>query len=178
MTMRFHYRTISSYRILPPRWKYVNEDQDCRSPTDRYLAQVDRGLQAARAHVPSSGTDIASLVFANQLLGHEASSRQAAHLIEERRALTEKQLRDVQWRIDELWERKPFRPRGPGFHDDASLTEVERQILNLEWQKRALELALWRDTQELRANLVKERSEREATRRRISYLVGEYDGRA
>ena len=58
-----------------------------------------------------------------------------------------------------------------------SVSEVERQILNLEWQKRALELALWKDTHELRSNLVEERREQDSTRRRIDYLVGgEYAG--
>ena len=174
MTMKFHYRTISSYRELPPRWRIVGEDAgaEYRNPTNRYLAQVDKSLQEARSYVPSTGSDIASLVFLNQAMAHEVTSRQLAYLIQERRALTQRHLRDVQWRLDELLERKPFRPQGPGFHDDASLTEVERQILALEWQKRALELALWKDTQELRASLVKERSDRETTRHRISYLAG------
>ena len=172
MTMKLHYRTITSYRELPPKVRVIGEEKDDRSPAERYLSEVDQSLQEARHHVPYSGNDIASLVFANQAMTHEVSSRQLAHLIHERRALTEKHLRDLQWRLDQLLERKPLRPHGPGFHDDASLTEVERQILNLEWQKRALELAQWKDTHELRSNLVNERRERETTYRRISYLAG------
>ena len=39
-------------------------------------------------------------------------------------------------------------------------------------QKRACEKDLWKDTEELRSNLVTERREQETTRRRISYLAG------
>lgn len=171
--MRFHYRTISGYRELPPRCKIVAEERDYRSPTDRYLDQVDASLQEARDRVPAGATgDIVSLVFGNQSITHELTSRQLAHLIEERRGITQRHLRDVEARLDELRERKPFRRQGPFFPDDATLTEVERQILNLEMQKRALELDLWRDTHELRTNLVNERREQETARRRISYLAG------
>jgi hypothetical protein len=139
MTMKWHYRTISSYRVLPPRWKIVGEDEDRRSPAERYLAAVDGNLQTARDDLPRGATgDIASLVFFNQALGHEVRCRQQAYTIEQRRELSARHLRDVQWRLDQLWERKPLRPHGPGFYDDHTLTEVERQILDLEKQKRAL----------------------------------------
>jgi 5-methyltetrahydrofolate--homocysteine methyltransferase len=46
--MKRHYRTISSYRVLPPKWKIIGEDEDRRSPAERYLAKVDRSLEAAR----------------------------------------------------------------------------------------------------------------------------------
>lgn len=175
-TMKFHYRTISGYRELPPKWRILAEERDYRSPTDRYLDQIDASLREARDRVPAGGTgeagDIVSLVFGNQSITHELTSRQLAHLIEERRAITQRHLRDVQSRLEELRERKPFRRQGPFFPDDATLTEVERQILNLEMQKRTLELDLWRDTHELRTNLVNERREQETARRRISYLAG------
>ena len=41
-----------------------------------------------------------------------------------------------------------------------------------------LQIQLWRDTQELRGELVKQRQEAEQTRRRIGYLSGGVDGRA
>ena len=172
-TMKLHYRTISSYRELEPRRKEVRNPDDDLNPTDRYLNQVDKFVQEAQSRITQgSAYDIASMVFANQALAHDLSSRQLAGLIEERRALSERHVRDIQWRLDELMERRPFRPEGPGFVDDHSLTEVERQIHSLEWQKRALEVLLWRQTQELRTALVDERREQETTRRRISYLAG------
>jgi hypothetical protein len=170
--MRIGYHTIISYRVLPPNWRII-EEKDDRSPTQRYLDGVDSAMREARTHLPYAGAkDVVALVFGNQAFTHELSSRHLASLVQERRALTERHLRDVQWRLDELLERKPLRLRGPGFQDDATLTDVEREILNLEWQKRALEKDLWKDTQELRTNLVTERREQETTRRRISYLAG------
>jgi hypothetical protein len=171
--MKIHYRTITSYRELPPRWRIVEEEKDYRSPTDRYLGRVDKSLQEAQSRISyGAGNDVLSLVFGNQAMAHEVTSRQLANVIEERRALTQSHLRDIQWRLDELKERKPFRRQGPFSQDDASLTDVEKGILTLEFQKRALELDLWRDTHELRTNLVNERRERETTRRRIGYVAG------
>jgi len=128
--------------------------------------------------VPAVPADLVSFVFGNQDLEHDLASQQLAYVVEERRALTQRHLRDVQWRLDELIERRPLRSRSLGAYDGASLTEVERQIHQLEREKRALELDLWRDTHELRTELVKERQEREATRRRMGYLAGGHFGGA
>jgi hypothetical protein len=170
--MRIGYRTITSYRVLPPKWRII-EEKDDRSPTQRYLDGVDNAMREARTHLPyAGGNDVVALIFGNQAFTHELAARHGAYLLQERRDLTERHLRDVQWRLDELLQRKPFRRPGLGGYDDASLTDVEREILNLEFQKRALEKDLWKDTQELRTNLVTERREQETTRRRISYLAG------
>lgn len=176
--MRFHYRTIKSYRVLPPKWKIVEETKDYRSPTDRYINGVDQTLRDARSYASfGHPNDVVSVVFGNQGMASEITSRQLAHVIEERRALKQRHLNDIQWRLNELLERKPLRRQGLGFYDDASLSEVERQILRLELEKREVELALWRDTHELRSSLVDERRDREATRRRIGYFAaGEYGG--
>jgi len=172
MTLKLHYRTISSYRELPPKWKIV-ESEPYQKPVDYCLAKVDQTLQEARSRITYNGTDdLVSLVFANQALGHEIQSRQMAELVQERRALTQRHLRDVQWRLDELKDRKPLRPRGPGFVDDGKITDVEKQILELERQQRALEQALWRDTQELRTELTTQRHEQQATHRRMDFLTG------
>jgi len=177
--MAYHQRTITNCRDLPPKWRIIGEEADPRSPTDRYLDRVDTFLRAAKARAGSGDrNDLVSFVFGNQDMEHELASRQLAYVVEERRALTQRHLRDVQWRLDELAERKPLRSRALGAYDDASLTEVERQIHQLEREKRALELDLWRDTHEIRTELVKERQEREATRRRMGYLAGGPDGRS
>ena len=175
MTIRLHYRTISSYRELPPRCRIIYPEEDSRSPSERYLAGVDSLLGAARARLTYANPyDLVSLVFANQAATHEVASRHLAQLIEERRALTARHLAEVQRRLDELMERRPLRPRWRSY-DDGTLTDVEREILNLEMQKRALEVTLWRDTHELRTAVVSERREQDATRRRISYLAGGSD---
>ena len=98
-------------------------------------------------------------------------------LIQERRALNEKHLAKVQWRLNEMLGRKPLRIPERASSDDFSLTEVERQILELEKQKRLLELNLRRNTHELRVSLMDERKEQEAMRRRLGYFAGgEYGG--
>lgn len=175
--MKYQLRAIKSYRVLPPRWRIMSEQSDPRSSTDRYLDRVDTFLRSAQARVePAGADDLVSFVFGSQDLEHDLASRQLAYVVEERRALTQRHLRDVQWRLDELMERRPLRSRALGAYDDASLTEVERQIHQLEREKRALELDLWRDTHELRTELMKERQEREATRRRMGYLAGGHIG--
>ena len=177
MTWRMHYQTISSYRVLPPRWRTVGEDAYASSPADHYLKQVDDLLAATRqATRPDEGEDLVSWVFANQAMGHEVNTRQLAGLIEERRAMMQRHLQDVRWRLDELIQRRPLRRQGPLAVDDGDVNPIEREILNLEKEQRLLELSLWRDTLELRAALVKERQEAEQTRRRIGYLSGGADG--
>jgi hypothetical protein len=175
MTQRFHYQTISSYRVLPPRWRIIEDPEAQLSPVDRYLKRIDEALLQARPR-PADGdpSDPVSWVFADQIMTHEVNTRQLAHLIEERRALNTRHLDDVRWRLDELMERKPLRRRDGFTVDTGELNDVERAILDLEKQKRALELALWKDTQELRAALVNERREADSTRRRVSYLGGNY----
>ena len=59
--MKLHYRTISSYRVLPSRWKIVRNDEDRRSLADRHLAAVDQQLVATREGLPQAASgDIAS----------------------------------------------------------------------------------------------------------------------
>ena len=176
MTIRLHYRTITGYTVLPARCREVLPPRDDRSPTEKYLGQVDALIDQTQSRLgPATPDDLVSLVFANQAATHETTSRHLAHLIEERRALTALHLAELKRRLDELTERKPLRPRWPGY-DDGSLTDVEREIHHLKMQKRMLELALWRDTHELRTTLVGERREQDATQRRITYLLGGSDG--
>ncbi|MBP7936870.1 MAG: hypothetical protein KA354_19690 [Phycisphaerae bacterium] len=173
MTSRFHYQTISSYRILPPKVRIIEDEDSRRTPVERYLDHVDQFLARSRPHTMYGGPgDPVSWVFGNQMASHEVSARHFAELVEERRALTQRHLRDIQWRLDELWERRPLRRRGPFMYDDGELNDVEREILELEKEKRALQINLWRDTQELRSTLVTERREADNTRRRIDYLAG------
>ena len=69
-------------------------------------------------------------------------------------------------------ERRPLRLRTAFTVETGELNDVERAILDLEKQKRALEVALWRDTQELRGTVVTEHQEADETKRRMSYLTG------
>ena len=171
MQIKFRHRNITSYRELPPRVREIYSESDRLDPTTRYLQQLDRFVQQALPRTNYASGDIVAAVFANRSLAHELTSRQLAELIQERRALNEKHLADLQWRLDDLLERKPWR-RACSFGYDFEVTEVERQILDLEKQKRALELAHWKDTHELRTAVMDERKEQEAMRRRMGYLAG------
>lgn len=137
---------------------------------------IGRGAALQPTRYGTDANDIVSLVFANRVNTHQAGCRDLARLVIERRELNKKHLADVQWRLDEMLERKPWRGGARAHSDIFDVTEVERQILDLEKQKRALEVALWRDTQELRTTLSEKRTELDALQRRMGYLVGGEDG--
>jgi hypothetical protein len=178
VTIRLHYSTISSYRELPPRWRYVEDRRDKNDP-ELYLGQMDQLLYKAQAKAtpawPGHGysADLVSMVFANQTVAHEIGSRHLADLIAERRQLADKHLRDLQWRLDALLERRPLRaPHLSISRQQEKLgNELERQVLDLERQKRDIQITLWRDTLELRRALLTERQENAETQRRMAYLA-------
>lgn len=176
MTIRFHYSTISSYRELPPRWSLVPREGDGVHSADDYLQQVDQLLQDTRTRVSAPatayGSDLVATIFSNQAATHEVSSRHSATLIDERRALARRHLSDIQWRLDALLERRPLRrPYAISVPQQEKLAnDLERQILDLEKQKRDVQVTLWRDTLELRQALLEERGEYADTRRRMAYL--------
>lgn len=171
MAFKFHYRTIDGYRILPPKFREIVLPKDERSPTEKYLSQVDTLINDTQSRVaPALPDDLVSLVFGNQTVTSELGTHQLAELIQERRALADRQIKDVQERLEELRRRRPFQPAYAT--GDSQLTEIERQMFDLERQQRALELALWKDTQELRATLVTQRREQDLTGRRLRHLMG------
>jgi hypothetical protein len=175
MPNRNHFRVISAYRELPPRIRIIYSESPEEKANKEYANLIGDGASPQPRSYSADANDIVSLVFANRVYTHEVGCRDLARLVVERRELHKKHLADVKWRLDELLERKPWR-RGPSIHNDLEVTEVERQILDLEKQKRALEVALWRDTQELRTTLSDKRTELDALKRRMGYLVGGTDG--
>jgi hypothetical protein len=165
--------TITSYRELPPRMRIVYPEDCGKDPVDRYLEKLDQTLGHADRYAQVDPSDLVSLVFANRAAQHELTSRQAASLIHERAELAKRHLADIQQRLDELAERRPLRrPYGPAAFRDRTEAELERQILDLEKQRRDVQITLWRDTLDLRKELVTERGEYRATRRRIDFLGG------
>jgi len=155
-------------RILYP------EDRDL-PPADRYLKRIDALFERAQPDAtesPYDPGDIVSLVFSHQTEAQRAKTLHLTDLILERRQLADRHLADIQWRLDESLRRKPLRLRGPGSpYDDGKLTEVEKQILDLERQKRDVEAALWRDLLELRKSVVDERREYRAAAKRRAYFT-------
>lgn len=169
--------TITSYRELPPRMCIIYSEDYGKDPIDRYLNELDQTLKQADRYARADPADLVSLVFANRATQHELTSRQAASLIHERTELARRHLADIQWRLDELMERRPLRrPYGASLPRDRSEIDLERQILDLEKQKREVQVTLWRDTLDLRKELVAERGEYQATRRRMDFLGGSTDG--
>lgn len=173
MTIHIHYRPMKEVRELPPRIRIIEPELRNEHPVDRYLTAVDQEIQAAHAPSAYAGLgDIAATVFANQHAQHETKTRHLAKLVYERVALGNRQVQEVDEGIDKLRARIPLQPRGPGNYVDGTLNEAERRILDLEKQKRALQLTLWRDTVDLRTNLLTERVEQQAMDRRLSLLSG------
>jgi hypothetical protein len=173
MTIRIHYRPVQEIRALPSRIRIIEPELDPTTPVDRYLGAIDQAISAAHPAPQYEGLfDIAATVFGNQQAQHETKTRHLAHLIYERLALGKRQLQDVDQSIEHLRGQIPLRPRGPGHYVDGTLNEAERLIFDLERQKRALELTLWRDTVELRTSVLTERVEQHALRRRLSVLGG------
>ncbi len=169
---------IQTYTALPPKWRVIYSEDYSKPPAERYLGKIDTELRQTQQAVAgnAAATDLVSLVFTNQALTHAFKSKHMAQLLTERKTLAQKHLADVQWRLEELLEKRPLRlpysAIGSGTSRDRTEQEVQRQILDLERQKRDIELMLWRDTLELRREVVDERREYKATRDRISFLTG------
>ncbi len=81
---------------------------------------------------------------------------------------------DLDRQIYELKGRIPLRLYGPGAPYVPPVTDAEKHIMNLERQKRTLEVGHWRDTQELRTLLVERQAEQLAVARRMGCLGGGY----
>ena len=175
MTMRFHYQTITAYRELPPRMRIVSDSQAEPSGPEHHLHEADQLLQDSQPAGADHGAygameGLIANVFANQLLTHEVQGRQLAGLLADRQALTRRHLEDIDRQLYELRGRLPLRLKGPGAPYVPPVTEVEQQIFDHERQKRALEVAHWRDTQELRTELMQHRADLYVTKRRLSFL--------
>ncbi|MBI3835981.1 MAG: hypothetical protein HY287_16770 [Planctomycetes bacterium] len=103
MPIKFRYRTITSYRELPPRVIYTSPHQP-KYGMEEHLDQLVEFVKRATPRTPYDSNDVVSMVFANRMLGHELSWRQFAELIEERRAMHRKHLADVARHLEELLE--------------------------------------------------------------------------
>ena len=157
----------SSRSSLSPRYGGAGQ-----YPGQRYLHYVDRLLAGIREPHGCDATDPISSVFANQAANHALSSYHLASLIEQRRAMAEKHLSDIKWRLDDCLENRGLLTMLKLSGTEKRLTAVEKQILDLERQQRDIQIHLWRDTLDLQDLLLKERSEKLATERRMGLLRG------
>jgi len=142
-------------------------------PASAYLQQFDRILEDIRQPYDQQAFDIASAVFANQAAEHAMSSYHLASLIQQRRAMADKHLADIKFRLNDLLEDRSITKMLHFPIDGKKLVDIERQILDLEKQQRDIQSRLWKDTLELQTKLLQERSEYLATKRRSRFLGGE-----
>lgn len=172
MTQTMHYRTVKEIRPLEPRIRII-EPEPPKPPAALYLEQLDQTIRASTSvpHYELLG-GIAAAALGNQQAQQEAKSRNLAALIQERIALDRRQVQEINEEIELLRAKIPLRPRCPGQYADGTLNEAERRILDLGRQKRALELTLWRDTVELRSDVLTERIEQHAMERRLALISG------
>jgi len=176
MAFKHQFKRPISYRVLPPRWRIVEPEEPSRQSPEQYLQRFDRDANTAyseNAEGYSTSDDLVSFVFGNQLRDHAANSHAQARLIVDRLRLTRQHLADVQWRLDQIAERKPISVPG-----DGKLSDVEKQIIDLEKQKRQIQLNEWRDLLDLRKAVAEERRAYHNVTARMNYLAGGYDGGA
>lgn len=144
---------------------------------EHYLKHIDELMNQTQATYASQPFDLVSAVFANQAAKHQMTSYQLVWLIYERKVLAERHKRDIQHRLGEMFEARSITKMLNPADDGRRLNTVERQIIDLERQEHDAELGLWKDTLELRTQLLEERTEYQATRRRINLLSGGQYGR-
>ena len=142
-------------------------------PAADYLQRVDRMLEDIRQPYDRQTFDIPSAVFANQAAEHALSSYHLASLIQQRRAMADKHLADIKFRLDDLLEDRSITKMLHFPVDGKKMVDIERQILDLEKQQRDIQSRLWKDTLDLQTELLQERSEYLATKRRSRFLGGE-----
>ena len=163
---------ITWYRELPPKIRLLQPAERPDTPV-QYLHELDETIESAsRSASPSAPDDIAGQVFGNQLAQQAARSYQLAHLVTERRRLGYQHLRDINEHIHKLGYRVPPRPRGPGAYATGQISEVERQIMDLERQQRQVQRQLWRDLLDNRQHLAEARRDYHTVKARVNYLGG------
>ncbi len=163
--MTFGYKTITEYRVLPPRVRIIYPEVS--DPGERCVAEADELL---RPKTETDAGDIAALVLGAQATERSASSKNLSRLISERITLADRHAKEIKWRLDDLRTRIP--QLGYGVASDGSLSDTERQALDLEKQKREVQSKLWNDVVQLKRDLFTERSEYQGTMRRFSFLSG------
>lgn len=116
--------------------------------------------------------DLAEFVFAGQMYDHELHAQHLTGLLAAREGMTTTHIEELDRQIEDLKAKIPLRLHGPGAPYVPPVTDVEKQIMNLERQKRTLEIGHWRDTHELQTALLERQVERQAAARRLTYVGG------
>jgi hypothetical protein len=164
------------YTELPPRIRLIYSEEESKPPVQRYLEKLDGALEVSS---PSSavGQDLLSLVFAQQTRTQQIASRQLAHLLTERTGLAQRHTQQLNEWIEQLASFRP--PRNTYWArrmPDKQQLDLEKQIQDLERQKRDIEVNLWRDSLELRRELVTQRQAYHQTNSRRAILEDNVHG--
>jgi len=170
------YGRSSAYGVIGSNYgefDLKHDDLGNYRPAAAYLQRVDRMLENVRQPYDKETVDIPSTVFANQTAEHALNSYHLAGLIQQRREMAEKHLADIKFRLNDLLDEKSITKMLNLPSEGKKLTNIERQILDLEKQQRDIQTRLWKDTLDLQSNLLQERSEYQATKRRSRFLGGE-----
>ena len=163
------YRNSGAYGLFGAR----NYELCNYRPAANYLQKFDRILEDIRQPYDQQTFDIPSAVFANQAAEHAMNSYHLASLIQQRRAMAEKHMADIKFRLNDLLEDRSITKMLHFPVDGKKIVDIERQILDLEKQQRDIQSRLWKDTLDLKSTLLAERSEYLATKRRSRFLGGE-----
>ena len=139
---------------------------------ERYLKHMDDLMNQAQPAYTSQPFDLVSAVFGNQAAKHRLTSNHLAELIQERAALASHHKGEIRSRLTELSGALSIARMLKLPDSDRRINNVERMIVDLEKQERDTELNLWKDTLELRTNLLEARTQYHATSRRMNFLAG------
>ena len=163
------YREKISWRYLPPQIQEYRPD-----PVRSYLDHLDQLLKPAEPYHSreNKSYDIVDAVLANQSSQHQVRSHHLVSLILERKQMAQQHERDIDHRLGELLEARSITRMLNPTDGGKRMTNIERQILDAEKQKRDVQLRLWKDILELRDSLLTERDEYKAGCRRIDLLSG------
>ena len=173
MTVSYRSRIPTAYRVLPARWRILESEGSYIRRTGQYV--LDEDLNRSEVQPVESAAapigDLLDLILGSQARAHAAAASTLSRLILSRRALTRKQIDDIEWRLDQMVSRRPLAPPL-----DGKIPEVEKQIIDLERQKRQAEVNEWRDVLELRRAMADERRAYSAAKARSHYLGGGSSG--
>ena len=169
------YREKVTWRYLPPAIQPYRAD-----PINAYLDHLDKLMEGLKIYdqdnKQAGSDDIIDIVFANQSAQHRIQSTHLASLIVERKKLAEVHEKELDSRLMEFsGARSLARMLNPP-DGGRRMASIERQILDMEKQKRDVRLRLWKDTLQLRDKLLTERNEYTASGRRIKLLSGDSYG--
>ena len=124
----------------------------------------------APVYVPGEYVSLAEQVFGSQARQQKLSMRHLANLLEERVRLHQRHLKDIAHRDMHIQERLFGAQLHWKLDGGRRATNLEKILVELDKDKRQEELALWKDTAELRTKMFELAGEYGALQHRLSLL--------